>query len=130
MIFFDSSALVKLVIREPETSALQAWLREREGQPWVASSLARVEVVRACRRATPSGAPIARALLDGVDLVPMTGQVLEVAADLADPRLRTLDAIHLASAVELKEELTAFVVYDQRLARAAIDAGLPVTRPE
>lgn len=129
MIFLDSSALVKLVVREPETAALRTWLTAREGQPWGASSLVRVEVVRACRRLAPSGVPIARALLTGVDLVPLSGQVLDVAADLADPLLRSLDAIQLASAVELQEELTAFVVYDHRLAQAAIEAGLPVVRP-
>src|SRR3712207_9247842 len=69
-----------------------------------------------------SGVPRARALLAGVDLVPMSPDVLEVAADLAPPSLRSLDAVHLATALSLGSALDAFVVYDERLAQAATDA--------
>jgi hypothetical protein len=64
-----------------------------------------------------------------VDLVPITRDLLETAADLGPPSLRSLDALHLATALSLGSALDAFVVYDERLARAATEAGLPVVAP-
>lgn len=129
MIAFDSSALIKLVVREPETAPLHAWLAARQKAAWSASSLTRVEVVRAVARAQAAAAPAARRLLAGMDLVPLAPTLLEVAADLGPPALRSLDALHLATALSLGSALDAFVVYDERLARAAADAGLPVIAP-
>ena len=129
MIAFDSSALTKLVVREPETAALRAWLAAREEAAWSASSLTRVEVVRAVARAQAAAVPAARRLLAGMDLVPLGPDVLETAADLGPPSLRSLDALHLATALSLGSALDAFVVYDEQLAQAAADAGLPVVTP-
>ena len=126
MIALDSSALVKLVLDEPESAALETWLSGRAPLTPTASDLARVELVRAVARSDPAGVPIARALLAGVDLVPITRDLLESAADLIPPSLRSLDALHLATAMSLGPALDAFVVYDERLAQAAADAGLPV----
>ena len=129
MIAFDSSALTKLVVRERETAPLRAWLAAREEATWSAGSLTRVEVVRAVARAQAAAVPAARRLLAGVDLVPLGPDVLEVAADPGPPSLRSLDALHLATALSLGSALDAFVVYDEPLAQAATDAGLPVVAP-
>ena len=129
MIAFDSSALTKLVVREPETAPLRAWLAAREEAAWSASSLTRVEVVRAVARSQATAVPTARRLLAGMDLVPITRDLLETAADLRPPSLRSLDALHLATALSLGSALDSLVVYDERLAQAATDAGVPVVAP-
>ena len=120
MIYLDSSALIKLVLNEPESDALTAWLT---------SGLSRVEVVRACRRANEDHLPAARRLLAGLQFVPMTLLLLEQAAMLRPPTLRSLDAFHLASALSIRSELTAFVAYDRRLQAAAEAERLPVVAP-
>ena len=129
MIALDSSALVKLVFDEPESAALETWLTSRAPLSVTASDLVRVEVIRAVARAAPAGVPRARTLLTGVDLVPITRDLLETAADLGPPSLGSLDALHLATALSLGSALDAFVVYDGQLAPAAADAGLPVVTP-
>jgi hypothetical protein len=129
VIALDSSALVKLVVDEPESAALETWLSGRAPLSVAASDLVRVEVIRAVARADPAGVPRARTLLAGVDLVPVSRDLLETAADLGPPSLRSLDAVHLATALGLGSALDAFVVYDERLARAATEAGLPVVAP-
>jgi predicted nucleic acid-binding protein len=129
VIYLDSSALMKLVRREAETRALHEWLQERHEQPVVSSELGRVEVLRAARRA---GGPVlteARAVVGDLDLIPLDRAVQDVACDIGDPMLRTLDALHLASALLLGDALTAFVAYDHRLAAGAEAAGLAVVAP-
>ena len=129
MIYLDSSALMKLVRHEAETDALRQWLDLRREQPVVSSELGRVEVLRAARRV---GGPVlaeARAVVGDLDLVPLDRAVQDVACDIGDPLLRTLDALHLASALLLGNELTAFVAYDRRLADGAQAAGLSVATP-
>jgi hypothetical protein len=129
VIAFDTSALVKPVVAEAETDALRAWLSSRGDRPWVASDLCRVEVVRAVARAAPAAVGAARELLAGLDLVPLSQTLLGEAAALPPASLRSLHAIHLATALMLGSELEALVVYDDRLADAAAGAGLPVARP-
>lgn len=129
MIYLDSSALLKLVLEEPESAALEAWLTASAGTPVVSSEVARVEVVRACRRANADAVPAARALLAGLDLIPLTTPLVEHAADVGEPLLRTLDAIHLASALSIDPDLSAFIAYDHRLAEAASGAGLQTLQP-
>ena len=129
MIYLDSSALLKLVVSEPESAALAAWLAVQSEAPVVSSELAKVEVLRACRRIAPLALPGARELLSGVDLVPLRGAVIEAAAELEGSALRSLDALHLASALAIKASLDAFVGYDTRLQSAAAAAGLPTTSP-
>jgi predicted nucleic acid-binding protein len=129
VITFDSSALTKLVVREQETAALRDWLVEHDAATWSASSLCLVEVVRVVSRVAVGAVPAARRLLAGMDFVPITRGLIEAAADLGPPSLRSLDAIHLATALTLGPALEAFVVYDERLAQAATDAGVPVVAP-
>jgi predicted nucleic acid-binding protein len=129
VIYLDSSALMKLVRQENETAALREWLGVRPEQPVVTSELGRVEVLRAARRVGGQVPAVARAVVGDLDVVPLDRTVQDLACDIADPLLRTLDALHLASAVLLSEELTAFIAYDHRLAAAAQSAGLVVATP-
>lgn len=129
MIYLDSSALIKLIFQEPESDALQGWLVDRADTPRVASELAKVEVARACHREDPAALPAARALLRQVDLVPLAGPVSDLAADLEDPALRSLDALHLASALWLGDAVTWFVAYDLQLHKAAERSGLATHQP-
>lgn len=129
MIYLDSSATLKLLIDEAETAALRAWLTARGADSITSSHLTTVEVVRACRRHRPDVLPRALALLQMYDLLPVSREVLANAAEVGDPVLRSLDALHLASALSVAEHLTAFVAYDHRLAEAALAVGLPVIRP-
>lgn len=121
---------MKLVRREAETAALVEWLDQRPEQAAVTSEIGRVEVLRAARRI--GGGHVlteARTLVGDLDLVPLNRAVQDVACDIGDPPLRTLDALHLASAMLLAESLTAFIVYDHRLAAAAQGQGLVVATP-
>lgn len=95
----------------------------------VTSELAKVEVVRAARRLDAGTVAAARALVSQLDLIPLTGGLMEEAADVGDPPLRTLDAIHLASALSIRPDLTSFVAYDNRLVIAAQAAGIEAIRP-
>jgi predicted nucleic acid-binding protein len=129
LLYLDSSALVKLVIREEETPALQHLLRESGAV--VSSALAEVEVRRAVRRVTSEETTLGLAsqVMAGVHLLRLDEPVLSAAAGLPPDKLRTLDALHLASALSLGSDLSAMVVYDERLAEAAREAGLTVLAP-
>ena len=129
MIYLDSSALMKLVRQEAETDALRDWLASQSELPVITSELGRVEVLRAARRAGSQALTEARAVMGDVDLVPLDRGVQDLACEIGDPPLRTLDTLHLASALLLRDEVTAFVAYDGRLATAARAAGLPTTSP-
>ena len=126
MLYLDSSAIVKLVAREPESPALVEAVRADPAV--ISSSLAWAEVVRAVTRA---GGRVARAhaVLEGIALVPIDDGIIREAAMLQPSELRTLDAIHLATALSLGGELSALVTYDGRLAEAATTAGIEVATP-
>lgn len=126
MIYLDSSALLKLLVEEPESEALERWLQDHAGTPLVTSGLARVEVVRAVRRHDDGLVPAAHALADQLDTVPVSPSVLQRAADLPGG-LRSLDAVHVASALVLGTPTV--VAYDHRLLAAARDAGLLTQAP-
>jgi uncharacterized protein len=129
LIYLDSSALLKLVRLEDETGALRSWLDLRPSEPVVCSELGRVEVLRVARRLGEQVLAEARAVVADLDLVPLDRGVQDLACEFTDPLLRTLDALHLASALRLGEDLVAFVAYDHRLARAARAEGLVVHTP-
>ena len=123
-VFLDSSALVKLVALEAETDALRAYLADGK-RGVVTSELAVTEVRRAGRRI---GRDPATALAQ-CDVVLLRSELLTRAAELEPVTLRTLDAIHLATALSLGSELEAFVAYDERLLAAAGHHGLSIAAP-
>lgn len=128
MIYLDSSAIVKLVLPEVESAALRRELTEHGER--CSSALARVEVLRAVRRSNPSYGTLERAaaVLDRIALVPLDDGILSAAAEMGPADLRSLDAIHLATALSLFG-LTSFVSYDRRLSAAASAAGLRPLAP-
>lgn len=126
-VYVDSSALVKLVVSEAESDALRRYL-DTADQP-ISSILTTIEVARAAGRVAPgSGAEVA-AVLDSIAIVSLDARIAAKAAGLLPASLRTLDAIHLATAMEFGIELSAFVCYDERLATAARGLGLAVVAP-
>jgi uncharacterized protein len=129
LIYLDSSALVKLAITEAESAGLAGWLTERPHLVVVSSSLIRAEVPRAVWRAEPSALPESYQVIRRITEIGLTDEVLRRAASLRPATLHALDAIHLASALILRADLTAFVCYDKRLLAAASDARLPTASP-
>ena len=127
VVYIDSSALVKLVVPEPESDALRAELARWDRH--VSSALARVEVVRACARVDEKAGRIAEQVVGALDLIALDERVLEEAALLRPVELRSLDSIHLASALLLGDALGVALVYDERLLEAMQATGLPVAAP-
>ena len=128
----DTSALTKLLITEPETPELRAWLTAQtgEGEYAATSALGRVELMRVVARyGEPGQSERARYLLDGLDILPLTEPVIALAETIGPPTLRSLDAIHLAAAAQIKQELTAFVTYDHRLSDGCREVGLATASP-
>jgi predicted nucleic acid-binding protein len=120
---------VKLVFQEAESGALALWLTDQQGLPKLSSEVAVIELVRTCRRRDEEAEPSARRLLAGLDLVPLTPDLVEGACLARPAELRNLDAIHLACAVSLADALSYFVAYDAQLSSAAAAAGLSVMAP-
>jgi uncharacterized protein len=128
LVYLDSSAILKLILEEPETAALVEFLKEWPSR--VSSMLARVEVSRIIARVNdPAIEREARTVLGGINLVRMDDGIVAAAAALGPPSLRSLDAIHLATAQVFGHHLAGFVVYDRRLAAAARHHGLTVWSP-
>lgn len=125
--YVDTSAYVKLVLGEPEADALRGQLAHFGGA--VSSALLRIEAVRACARYGEPYAAAARDGLDRVALLPVTDDLLDAGAGLRPAGLRSLDALHLATALSLGGDLGALIAYDARLGEAAADAGVPVLAP-
>ncbi|MCI4063762.1 type II toxin-antitoxin system VapC family toxin [Micromonospora sp. R77] len=133
MIYLDSAAVIKLLRRELATEDLVAWLNERPGTSLVASALVEVEVPRALRRAAPQALVGVPTILSRLYRVEIDATVRAAAGAYAEPLLRSLDAIHLATAEILARQagsdFAAFVTYDRRLLDAAKGVGLPVASP-
>ena len=126
--YLDASALVKLVFRESESDALIEALRSWPER--VSSVVAEIEVQRVARRTGGSAARRARNVMARIALVELADDVRAAAAAIRPPGLRTLDAIHLATALSLGSDLGAVCAYDQRLAEAATAAGIHVIAPK
>ncbi len=129
MIYIDTSALFKLVRAEEESEALQEFLAERSSESLVSSVLIAVETRRAVLREAVDMLPRADLLLTRVGQVGLRHAIVESASRLPDPALRSLDAVHLATALLLRTEISEFVTYDKRLASAVRANGLPVATP-
>ncbi|MGH9112406.1 MAG: type II toxin-antitoxin system VapC family toxin [Acidimicrobiales bacterium] len=129
-LYLDSSAIVKLVQRETESNALRRYLRQHRADEKVTSELARVEVVRAVYSGGDAAIGRARRQLARLYLVSLTRDLLEDAATLAPGTLvRSLDAIHVASAQLLRGELRALVTYDERMTSVARALDLEPAAP-
>jgi uncharacterized protein len=127
VVYLDSSALVKLVVAEPESAALRRYLEAERDR--ASCALSRVEVLRAVRGHGATALARARRVLQRLHLVPIDEDLLDVAATL-DPRvMRSLDAIHLAAALLFGDELTRVVTYDRRMTAAARLVDLAVVAP-
>ncbi|MDP9791798.1 putative nucleic acid-binding protein [Catenuloplanes nepalensis] len=133
MIYLDSAALVKLIRTERETPGLITWLNERSSEHLVASALVEVEVPRALRRSAPGVLGSAAGVLARLYRMEINAAVRATAGAYPDSLLRSLDAVHLATAqllIASGQEISAFVTYDKRLAAVAESAGLTVVAPE
>jgi uncharacterized protein len=129
VIYLDSAAVVKLVRLEPGTTALVDWLNARTGVRLLSSALVEVEVPRALRRGAPAALPAVPGTLARLYRLEMDATVRTAAGGLPDPTLRSLDAIHVATALQIGDRLQAFVTYDARLLAVARQAGLPAVSP-
>ncbi|MFV0523216.1 MAG: type II toxin-antitoxin system VapC family toxin [Acidimicrobiales bacterium] len=127
--YVDTSALVKLVVAESETSALRTWMAG-VGSDLVAGDLVRTELMRAVRRVLPARVLLAQRVLDSLTLIDVTTSLFAEAGRLDPPELRSLDAIHLTVALDLGDDLDGLVTYDDRLSQAAIANGVPVVAPQ
>lgn len=129
-LYLDSSALVKLVVKEPESAALRRYLRRTASDRRVTAALSRVEVVRAVAAGGPSVIAHARRLLARIDQLSLDRDLLDDAAILAPGGvLQSLDAIHLAAAQSLGGDLIALVTYDRRMQEAATRHGIAIEAP-
>ena len=129
MIYLDSAAVVKLVHAEPESQALRDWLGQRADTGWVSSVLVEVESFRALARHAPEAVSRLHPVLDLIDLVDLEPRIRILAQTISPATVRSLDALHLATALSIRGQLTSFVTYDKRLADAATSTGLIVDMP-
>ena len=132
MIYLDSCAIVKLIRPEDESVPLSDWLNDQGDAVVVTNELAEVEVARALRRNSPARLAAMPNVLAQINRIEMDASVRATAAAYVDPLLRSLDAIHLATAdtlVASGKPVSAFVTYDRRLASAAVELGLSVAAP-
>jgi len=127
-IYLDTSALAKLVVSEPESAPLRHWLREQGPVPLVTNSIGVVELRRLAARINQQTLSTAVRLLARISVVDLTPDALTLAAEIPPPEVRTLDALHVASAA-LVSDLDFVVTYDGRMVTAATAFGLPVVTP-
>ncbi len=127
MIYADTSALAKLVVAEAETPALRQWIAEQDAR-LVTNAIGVVELRRLAARISQQALDTATVLLGRIDRLVLTPTALALAGQLPPAEVRTLDALHIASAAELLE-LRVVLTYDNRMAEAAAGYGLPVESP-
>jgi len=124
--YIDASAIVKLVLTEPESDEMARWYVESER---VSTSLVGIIETRRAVARRPHDSVHLERVVSGIEVIGVTVRIGERAAAIAPPMVRTLDAIHLATAISIGTSLTSFVTYDDRLAEAARTLGLPVVSP-
>ncbi|MGH3672156.1 MAG: type II toxin-antitoxin system VapC family toxin [Pseudonocardiaceae bacterium] len=129
ILYCDSSALVKLVVNEPESAELETWLGSQPEPMLVSSVLARTEVVRAVARTDPDAVHLAIELLAAISVVELDVSLADQAARLDPAELRSLDALHMAAALRLGPALGSMISYDERMVDAARRHGVAVAHP-
>lgn len=128
MFYLDTSAAAKLVISERGSTALRRWVSVRDDLMF-SSDLLRTELLRATRRVAPEQMVQARAVLESLILLILSTEVCERAALLEPEGLRSLDALHLAAALEVGDDLQGLLTYDRQLAEGAAALGIEVISP-
>lgn len=126
--YLDTSVATKLVVEEPGSEALSAWIKD-QGPSFVASELLRVELLRACRRHSLDAMARAREVIDSATLMSVTTDICIDAAGIDPAVVRSLDAVHIATALAIGDDLKGVVTYDQRMADGCRIYGLPVVAP-
>ncbi len=126
--YLDTSALVKLVKPEPGSAELVALIEGTDLHP-ASAEIAELELLRSVRRHAPDRLERARRILDDLILLPLTRAIRARAVTIDPPTVRSLDAIHLATAIEIRPHLSAVITYDNRMSEAAAASGLPLLRP-
>ena len=129
MIYLDSAAIVKLAHAEPESPALRRWLDKRAETGWISSVLAEIESFRALARYAPEAVSRLPAVLDQIALIDLDQRIRILARTVQPVTVRSLDAIHLGTALQSRPGLTSFVTYDKHLLDAARTAGLAADSP-
>jgi hypothetical protein len=133
VIYLDTCAVLKLARDEEHSDEFFGWLEQRASEPLVSSVLLEIELSRALRRCDPDALPRVPGILSNISLVELRPSIRAAAAVFADPMLRSLDAIHLATAQYTESStglhLSAFATYDKRLAFAARAVGVHVEHP-
>lgn len=127
--YLDTSAAIKLIVSEDHSEAMFFWIQARDHEI-VSSDLLRTELLRVVRRGAPNLLQTAQWLLDSLTLITLPSRTFTRASKLEPNQLKSLDAIHLAAALELGDELDAIITYDNRLAEAARYNGIEVVGPE
>lgn len=127
-VYADTSALVKLVVPEPESDALLSHLRDTDHQ-LASSVICEVELLRAVARADPDRLDRAQLLLEQLILLPLTSAIRRRAAAIKPPSTRSLDAIHLATALEIQADLHSMLSYDNRLTEGSKSVGIETFSP-
>jgi len=127
--YADTSAVIKLLVEETDSNAFAAFYDAHSEAEWVSSALLRIEIIRAVLRARPALLPVARDMLLAFSYIAIDDDVVEGAMNEPDRSLRSVDAIHLATARILAPELDALLSYDDRLLKASTDAGLVTVSP-
>lgn len=128
MIYFDTSALIKLIAPEPESKALSEWVQANWEQPRVTSAISKVDVLRSFREVGSAAEDLAAIIVSKIDQLPVKQDVLDAATELRSP-VGPVDAIHLASARKVRDGLHAFVSYDPTMLDAAKTEGLATASP-
>lgn len=133
LIYIDTSAAIKLVRRETHSEELSLWIRGQLSPEFVSSVIIEVELPRATKRSAPMNLDRAGEVLDGIGIVTLSPAIVTRAAGFDERDLRSLDAIHLATAEHVanaaKSAFLGFLAYDSRLLNAARSIGVPVLAP-
>lgn len=127
--YLDTSAALKLLVAESHSGPFAHFYDDHAGAAWVSSTLLRVEVMRAVTRGMPAAIPDARDLLLAFDYISIDDDIIDTAMNEPDSKLRSLDAIHLATARLLGTDLGGLATYDERLEVAGTGAGMPIISP-
>lgn len=127
--YIDTSAFLKLVVREKYSTAFRRWAEENDGALF-SSDLLRTEALRTARRHSSEALEEARKRLDSIAIMSLSADVFERAAELDPAILRSLDAIHLSAALTIGDDLEGIATYDDRLVGAAALHGVPVESPK